>query len=80
MLVFPILVGGGTAGCVLAGRLSENPNVTVLLLESGPEDLDRAFIITPALAGLLWKTSLDWEYWTERSSTTMSGLQNKVSV
>ncbi|KAK0039968.1 alcohol dehydrogenase [acceptor] [Biomphalaria pfeifferi] len=75
-----IIVGGGTAGCVLAGRLSENPNVTVLLLESGPEDLDRAFIITPALAGLLWKTSLDWEYWTERSSITMSGLQNKRSL
>ena len=60
-----IIVGAGSAGCVLAGRLSENPNRRVLLLEAGGKDW-HPFIHMPAgLAKLIGLDFLNWSYETE---------------
>ncbi len=59
-----ILIGAGSAGCVLAYRLSANPDATVLLLEAGGRD-DHPEIRIPALWGNLLGTAVDWDYRSE---------------
>ncbi len=59
-----IIVGAGSAGCVLANRLSENPNHQVLLLEAGSKDTKMEIHI-PAAYFKLNRTEVDWAYETE---------------
>ena len=60
-----IIVGAGSAGCVLANRLSANPRTRVLLLEAGGRDW-HPFIHMPAgLAKLVNKKGVNWDYNTE---------------
>lgn len=59
-----IIVGAGSAGCVLANRLSKNPKNTVLLLEAGGPDRDSNIHIPGAYVKLN-KTKVDWGFWTE---------------
>ena len=60
-----IIVGAGSAGCVLAHRLSADPNIRVLLLEAGPRDWN-PFIHMPAgLSKLIRFKSVNWNYNTE---------------
>ena len=58
-----IIVGAGSAGCVLANRLSANNAVKVLLIEAGPSDSRREISI-PAAWVSLFKSELDWHYET----------------
>ena len=58
-----VIVGAGSAGCVLAHRLSERPGHRVLLLEAGGPD-DSPFIHVPALVALLGDSTYDWRYRT----------------
>ena len=59
-----LIVGGGSAGCVLAGRLSEDPQCRVALIEAGPADKS-VLIHCPAGLALLAKTgSANWGYET----------------
>ena len=58
-----IIVGAGSAGCVLANRLTEHPNITVLLLEAGPVDTKTEIQIPLAWSELI-DSEVDWYYKT----------------
>jgi choline dehydrogenase len=58
-----VIVGAGSAGCVLALRLTENPSTRVLLIEAGPPD-DADEIHIPAALNLLFQSAYDWDFRT----------------
>ncbi|XP_055698398.1 glucose dehydrogenase [FAD, quinone]-like [Phlebotomus papatasi] len=60
-----IIVGAGSAGSVVANRLSENPNWNILLLEAGGDPPIESLV--PGLFPTLSKTKYDWEYYIEPS-------------
>jgi choline dehydrogenase len=68
-----VIVGAGSAGSVLANRLTENPEVRVLVLESGGGKApDNVHI--PAMWPFLWHTEVDWDYY----SVPQPGLDGRV--
>ncbi|KAH9850503.1 GMC oxidoreductase [Lenzites betulinus] len=59
-----VIVGGGSAGCVLASRLSEDPGVTVLLIEAGRSHKGNLLARMPMGFAKMFRTSWDWAYET----------------
>ena len=70
-----IIIGGGSAGCVLAARLSEMPDVKVLLLEAGPRDINR-YIHMPVGFAKMTGGPLTWGYET----APLKHANNRTSV
>ncbi|KAF7971702.1 hypothetical protein HWV62_20164 [Athelia sp. TMB] len=77
-----VIVGGGTAGCVLASRLSEDPNLRVLLIEAGKSDYEHLETRVPAGVPRLFGSKVDWNLKTapepEMKNRTMQWPRGKV--
>ena len=71
-----VVVGGGTAGSVVAARLSEDPGVTVCLLEAGPSDVDDPAILELTKWMGLLESGYDWDYLVEPQESGNSSLRH----
>ena len=60
-----IVVGAGSAGCVLAGRLSEDPATRVLLLEAGPPDRSLWIHLPIGYGKTMWSDTYNWRFNTD---------------
>jgi choline dehydrogenase len=57
-----VIVGAGSAGCVLAARLTEDPDIRVLLVEAGPRDASWRIAMPAAVGSLLSSDRFNWNY------------------
>lgn len=71
-----IIVGGGTAGCILASRLSENADISVLLIEAG--STFSPFAMIPFLTSQQQRTQNDWKLETTSQKYSSFGFADQV--
>lgn len=60
-----IIVGAGSAGCVLANRLSSDPSIKVCLVEAGPKDSSVMVHVPLGIIGMMHSKKMNWRYYTE---------------
>jgi choline dehydrogenase len=65
-----IIVGAGSAGCILANRLSEDPNVSVCVLEAGGRDVNPYVHVPAGFIKTFYDPSVNWNYEMEPSEWT----------
>ncbi|KAK3100985.1 hypothetical protein FSP39_000008 [Pinctada imbricata] len=70
--------GSGSGGGVVATRLSEDPSVTVLLLEAGPSDEHYDDILVPANGNKLHRTEVDWKYATVPQKESLKVFKDNI--
>lgn len=73
-----IIVGAGSAGCVLANRLSENGRFTVLLIEAGTTFTPWSMV--PLLASQQQRTQVDWQFQTTSQKHSSNGFTDNVNL
>ena len=69
-----IVVGAGSAGSVVGARLSENPNVSVLLLEAGGEETGDPSFHVPGMFQSALFTENDWQYPIEKQEQSLHAM------
>ncbi|XP_015784655.1 uncharacterized protein LOC107362155 [Tetranychus urticae] len=70
-----VIVGAGAAGSTVAARLTEDPNIRVLVIEAGGKENN--FNVIPLFAFLQQKTPIDWGYYSVPQTRSAQGLNNK---
>lgn len=75
-----IVVGGGTAGLVVATRLSEIPEFKVLVIEAGGDHINDPRVKTPALWTSLLGTEADWGFITESQVRILRFFMSSIST
>ena len=71
-----VVVGGGSAGAAVAARLSEDPEVTVGLLEAGPTDTDKDVVLELNRWMELLESGYDWDYPIEEQENGTSHMRH----
>jgi choline dehydrogenase len=73
-------VGAGSAGCVLANRLSENGKLSVLLLEAGKNDVGNYIFDIPGYTDKAVRTHADWGYLTVPQKYAYKAYNKEVKM
>jgi choline dehydrogenase len=77
-----VIVGAGAAGCVLAARLSEDPSVSVCVLEAGPSDRHPMIHVPAGFIKMIFNENYTWQFKTEPTENTagraIQTLQGRV--